>query len=372
MITLTQTIVDVADCNLTLRYFAAAPAASAMPFTAAEPYGTLYESIAQTPRTYADVSGQPGQILAQLRPFYAGNKFWSRYLVSSDLTSYPALAWNSFVPISSTLNQRITVELPKELAGLTVKPEQRVLLYPFGWATWLSFLISGSYSLDDLARLVPYLMSDPAFRLESDPAAPLTLTQLLAGIRKGVQQDAFQGVKPDVMTPPDLLTVTTVLAKHGGGISLGALTSDEEQGLQHLVRPGQPLLQTSVTTMAEPLPLGGDPLLDYVLHDGMSWFIWAEHLLRPEGRLAKRLRCYHNNTFRSLLQARMLQILFKKAVTVKPWSADLSSLVDAAVTLLDSSEGLNDYKNRSLLTFLADDEFQKPVTNVRKRLEPPN
>lgn len=369
MITLTQTIVDIADCNVSLRYFSGAGAGT-MPFSAAGPYGTLYEQIAEMPRRYQEVCETEGKVLDRLRPFYAPNKFWSRYLDSQELDDYPGLAWGRFVPISATIRERVDVVLPPELAAMKVRPDPRVLLYPFGWSTWISLLITGSYSLEDLARLFAYLVTGPAYRYTSQPQTAMNLTQLMAGIREGVEADAF-GAKAGVATPPDLVTVTTVLAKHGGGVSLGSLSAQQEQSLQTLIRPGKPPSQKSVKEMSEALPLGGDPLLDYVLHDDLSWFLWVEHLLKPEGRLFRHLRCYHNNTFRSLLQARLFQTLFKQAGRTKPWTPEVKELLDSAVTLLESSEGLNDYKNRSLLTFLGSDDFQKAAAAVRKRLAPP-
>jgi len=368
MITLTQTIVDIADCNVTLRYFTA-PAPGTMPFSGAGPYETLYAQIAQQVPHYEQVCGAKGNVLEQLRPVYAPNKFWNRYFLSGDVIDYPARVWSRLVPISATLRERLEVILPPALAAMTISPVPRVLLHPFGWSTWLSMRITGSYTLEDLAGLVSYLFTGPAYRYDSNPAAAMTLTQLLGGIRKGVEGDAFGG-KAETATPPDLLTVTTVLAKHGGGVSLGALSNEQEQSLQKLVRPGKPAKNKSVKTMAEALPLGGDPLLDYVLHDGMSWFIWAEHLLKPESRLFRHLRCYHNNTFRSLLQAWLVETLFKQASKMKPWTPELTALLDSAVTLLDSSEGLNDYKNRSLLTFLVSPGFTKAAQTVRQRLTP--
>lgn len=368
MITLTNATVDIADCNVTLRYFSGAGAGT-MPFSAAGPYGTLYEQIAEAPRRYRDVCQTEGQILDQLRPFYAANKFWSRYLTSGDIKQYPGLAWSSFVPISATLTERVDVVLPPELAAITVRPEPRVLLYPFGWSTWLSLRITGSYSLQNLAALFSHLVAGAAYRYESKPEAVMNAGQLMANVRAGVEIDAFGG-KANVATPSDLLTVTTVLAKHGGGLSLGALTADEEKSLQTLIRPGKPPAQESVKTMSEPLPLGGDPLLDYVLHDDFSWFLWIEHLLKPEKRLFRKLHCYHSNTLRSLLQAWFFQTLFRQAGRTKPWTPEMTALLDTAITLLDTSEGLNDYKNRSLLTFLASDDFKKVAELVRKRLNP--
>ncbi|HEY0139605.1 MAG TPA: hypothetical protein VGF48_01850 [Thermoanaerobaculia bacterium] len=373
-ITLTQSIVDIADCNVTLRYFSGSGSGTGtgtgtMPLSGAESYGRLYEQIARMPQQYQEVFATKGTILNRLRAFYAPNKFWTRYL-SSDLGAYADLAWGSFVPISATIVERVEVVLPPHLAVITVSPEPRVLLYPFGWSTWLSLRITGSYSLGELAGVVSHLLTEPAYRYVSQPQEVMNLTHLMSTIGKGVKADAF-GENARVTAAPDLLTVTTVLAKKGGGVSLGALDEEQEQALLQLIRPGKAPIQNNVKSMSEALPLGGDPLLDYVLHDDLTWFLWVEHLLKPQGRLMRNLRCYHNNTFRSLLQAWFFQTLFKVAGRTKPWTPELTALVDSVVTMIGPSEGLNEYKNRSLLSFLAHDDFQKPLAIVKKRLAPP-
>jgi hypothetical protein len=363
MVTLTQTVFDVADCNITLHSLSAGADGAPLPFSSAETYNELYQKIATAKVSYADVVGKPGEILDVLRSAYSSNKFWQRYLGSRDEETYAEEAWQRIVPIVGTLNQKVEVVLPAGM-NLQVSPVPRALLFPFGWSTWISFRIVGNHSLEELAALSEHLTDGAAYQLNGNAAATLTLTQLFDVVGKGVRNDAYGGKNAAAFNPQDVLGVTAVLTKHGGSPSLGALTADQAAALKRIVRSAG---AAQAQTLAVPLPRGESQLLDFVLHDGLWWFLWAEHRLLPFGRNAHRLRCYHNNTFRSLLHAWLQQTFLDRAIRTKPWTPALTDLVERALLLLATPT----YKNFSLLAFLERKDFETTRATAQKRLAPP-
>jgi hypothetical protein len=364
MVTLTQTVFDVADCNVTLLHYVGA-AAPGLPlaFSSADTYNELYQKIAEGKVSCAALLEKPCEILDVLRSAYLPNKFWQRYLGSRDEETYAAEAWQSIVPIAATLNQKIEVVLPAGM-NLQVSPVPRVLLFPFGWSTWISFRIVGAHSLEELAALSEHLTDGAAYKMNGNAAAKLTLTEVFDVVGKGVRNDAYGGKNAAVFNPQDILGATTVMSKHGGSPSLGALTADQAVALKRIVRSAG---AAQAQTLAVPLPHGESKLLDFVLHDGLWWFLWAEHRLLPFGRNEHRLRCYHNNTFRSLEHSWLLQTFLDRAIRAKPWSPVLADLVERAMLLLTTPT----YKNFSLLEFLERKDFETVRTAAQKRLAPP-
>ncbi|HEX7678195.1 MAG TPA: hypothetical protein VF713_08735, partial [Thermoanaerobaculia bacterium] len=301
-----------------------------------------------------------------LRGICSRNKFWRRYLRASDIDDYAESAWENVLPIAGIPSERVEVVLPQGL-GVQVSPELRVLIYPFGWSTWLSFRIVGDHDLTGLATLTAHLLGKQAYTLASSPGQALTITDLFDRINKGVRVEAFGGKKAKPVNPQELLTVMTVLAKSGGGLSLGALEEDQELALKQILRPGGPVATDAITKFSEPLR-SGNPLLNFVLHDARSWFIWAEHLLKPEGHNFAHLRCFHNNTFRSLQQVWELHNLLKLALATRTWSPALVEVIEQVLRLLGSPSGVGGYKNHSLLLFLNSAEFQASLAAAEKRL----
>jgi hypothetical protein len=362
MIILTQTVFDVADCNITLDYLGAGAAGLPLPFSSAETYNKLYQKIAKGKVLYADESGRSGEVLDVLRGAYSPNKFWQRFLGSRDEETYAKAAWQNIVPIVGTLNRKVGIVLPSGMK-LQVSPVPRVLLFPFGWSTWISFQIVGEHSLEELAALSEHLTDGAAYQLNGNAAVTLSLTQLFDVIGNAVRNDAYGG-KSAAFNPQDVLGVTTVLSKHGGSPSLGALTADQAAALKRIVRSAG---AAQAQTLAVPLPKGESKLLDFVLHNPLWWFLWAEHRLLPFGRNAQRLRCYHNNTFRSLTHAWLQQTFLGRTIRTKPWTPALTDLVESAIPLLE----MPNYKNFSLLEFLGRKDFEITRTTAQKRLAPP-
>jgi hypothetical protein len=363
MLTLTKTLLDIADCNITQHYLGDAAADDPLAFSRAESYNALYARIAVRRTPYEDIRGVAGEALDQLRGTWSTNAFWTRYFGEGDKEFFPPLAWDQVVPIAGTLKERVEIVLPDGF-DLQISPVPSVLLYPFGWSTWISFRIAGDHTLGQLAALIEHLTEGAAFRPSGEPAKPLTLMQYLNRVGRGVRNDAFGGKNVAVFNPQNTLAVTTVVGKHRGSLSLGALTQDQEAALKQIVRSAG---ATPAKDLAVALPRGASELVDFVLHDGLSWFLWAEHLLKPSERFASQLGCYHNNTFRSLQHVWLLQTLLERALRIKTWSAALSDLAARVTTLL----GDPSYKNVSMLDFLGREEHVNARAAVEKRLAPP-
>jgi hypothetical protein len=149
------------------------------------------------------------------------------------------------VPIEVTLKLRIEVVLDTRF-NFAVKPIPRVLLYPFGWSTWISLLLVGEHTLAELAEFLPYIFSEKVFKTSNDSVTPatghpvLSLRHLFDRVANGMRTDAFGGKETKDFDSQDTVVVTTVLAKHGGSLSLGALSTAEKIYLQRIVKPEGP------------------------------------------------------------------------------------------------------------------------------------
>jgi hypothetical protein len=360
MLKLTQTVLDVADCNITPHYLTGNAADSPLPFASAQSYDAFYQSIAAARKTkYADVRKQEGAAIDQLRGAFSPNRFWERYLGSKDEETYARDAWENIVPLAATWKQTLSIVLPLPV-NVTVRPQPLVLLYPFGWSTWISFKIDGEHSLADLATLTTHLVEGNAYRLGTEANA-LTLQYVLDRVGKGIRDDVYGG---SFFNPQELLTVTTVLGKHTGSLSLGAMTDPaESQALKRILRSDD---TTPPQKLGIALKKGESPQRDFVLHDGYSWFLWADYRLKPVERNAQKLRCYHNNTVRSLINVWLLQTFLTQAMKIKPWSAALNDLVDRVLQWLAAPP----YKNFSMISFLERKDFQAARTAAQKRVSP--
>jgi hypothetical protein len=194
---------------------------------------------------------------------------------------------------------------PRAGWSFTVSPILVVWLFPFGWSTWVSLRVVGEHRLTDLADLLAHVTRGRAIQWSSQPP-PIFLNELLDRIAEGVRSDAFAGDDTADSAAKNLTIVTSVLAKHGGSPSVGALTARDEQLMWRLIHPHGP----SSSGLADHV-FRCDPNdeLEFGLRDDRTCFLWLEHRLRPEERNRDKLRHFHQNTFRSLVQAAHLQAL---------------------------------------------------------------
>ncbi len=304
---------------------------------------------------YASLQGgKPGQILEKVFRVYGPEKYWKRYLDGAEPT--PSAAWSAGLPLLGGLNKRIELFLPVGF-NAKVSPVPQVLLYPFGWSTWISLRIVGEHTLDDLGRLVEHLFRQKCFQIAGS-AQLVSFQTVFDTVSEGVRTDAFCGSATADSEGKSKAIVITVMEKHGGSLALGALSDDQEKILRRMIRPEGKGSSHSFAELAFQLP--GSDELDYLIIDDLGRFIWLEDLLTPGpgDRNYKFLECYHHNSFRSLVQAwHLLGLLSQSAALGKKQSAPLKELLEAARSSLQNPQ----FKNASLMSFLKLNEVQKAL-----------
>jgi hypothetical protein len=368
MTTLTETAIELADCHTTLYYLGAkAPQPATLPLGTEEDYNAFYKKVATPARvTYEDISGQAGTILGKLSVVYKKNTYWNSFFGTGQLEAYPGLAWKFILPVSCSLKARITF-IPDARFKFKVRLIPRALVYPCGWSTWVSLLLNGPHTLEDLAAFNQQLFDGKPFRLDRDPAlAPLppssySLSQLFEHVADGVRKDVFGAIKAKDFAPRDAVVVTTVRAKHGGILSIDGLNKDQEGQLLRIVKPDGPPLQGAAKDYAYRFERNSS--LKYMVIDNYGRFTWMDDLLQPVDRNYQHLCCYHNNTFFSLVQARHLYQLLTQAARLKTLSNPLAELTDMADENLSSPSYY--YENASLRAFLR----ATAVADARKKME---
>lgn len=357
MSTLTETVIDIADLHTTLYYLREQPPAEApLPFGTAEAYCALHRRLASPQRTeYRDVTpGRTPVVLGRLTPSYADYKYWHRYLGTSAYQAYPDGAWRQLLPIEASVTSRIAY-VPAPRFSFRVSPVPRVLLYPFGWSTWISLRLLGAHTVSDLAAFLERLFTDGVFRYESGPAT-FPLPKLFNDVAQGVRADVFGGDQTRDVGPQEFVMVTTVMAKHGGSPSLGALGAHEQTELLRIARPYGPPPNDPFSQRVYRLQSNSD--LEYMVHDKHGRFLWVEHLLEPIAWKSRHVRCYHNNSFTSLVHAWHLHALLDAAAQQRPLTRVVFDMAQAAISALETPP----YKCASLLQYLE-------VPSVKKSLE---
>ncbi len=371
MATLTETVIDLADCHTTLYYFFPLGAKPSQPapltLGTAQGYCDLYGTVAAPAPTNYDslTQGSPPTLLSKLSPAYRNNKYWKRYLLSGQHDIYQEKVWENLIPIEATLLQRVEF-IDDGSFYLSISPVPRVLLYPFGWSAWLSLRITKPHSLEDLSKLVRHIFAEKAFRIISNPALPnaepqsYTLQGVFDYIAQGVRADAFGGNKTKDFDSQDITAVTTVLKKHGGSLSLGSLSTIAEEHILRIVNPEGPSSKKQLPDYI----FRRDPkeMREYIVMNDFKRFVWLEHLLQPEGRSYEHLRCYHNNTFHSLVQARQLLGLLTASGKQKTMSSPLSELIENAANALENPN----YTNASLKEFLQNPAVINSIESLKK------
>jgi hypothetical protein len=371
--TLTETLLDLADCHTTLYYLGATTPpqdAAPLPLGTAQAYGGLYQTVAAAapaPKAFSDVSGSgaPGGIMVKLSPVYRNNKYWRRYLGSGDYDLYHESAWESIIPIEVSLSLRVGF-IPDARFNFKVSLIPRVLLYPFGWSAWLSLRVTGKHTLGELSSLVQHIFTAKAFRLDPDPAPPdkqpaaYFLREVFNVIARGVRDDAFGGNKTKDFDSQETISVTTVLGKHGGSPSLGALKPAVQEEILRIVKPEGPAPKGQLLDYV--YRRSEEDLLEYLVMSDHKRFIWLEHLLVPIERNRDHLLCYHNNTFHSLMQFRQLLDLLVMAGKQKSISDPLGELVQTAIRNLESPN----YANASVKEFLKNPAVAGAINKLKK------
>src|SRR5450631_3378958 len=172
MSTFTETRVEIADLHTTLHYLQKKrPAEAPLPFATEKKYCALHRQLAKPQRTeYGDVTSGSvaAAILNSFTPSYGDYKYWHRYLQTPVAEAFPEYAWKHLLPIEATITGRIAY-VPVPGVSFRVSPVPRVILYPFGWSTWVSLRLLGDHNASDLAAFLQGLFTSSVFRYQSGP-----------------------------------------------------------------------------------------------------------------------------------------------------------------------------------------------------------
>lgn len=384
MTTLTKTRIDIADRHSSLYFFKKKPGdPDPLGMGGSTQYQALYKTIAQGHGAqYQTLTTKPGAVLAKLVPQTPDDpdkplKYWLWYLGRGPA---PDEAWAEAIPLLAVPNHRLEILLPAKFpAKAKVSPVAQIVLYPFGWSTWISFLIKGAHGLEDLASLVTHVFQQNAIQI-SGAANPVSLSAYFALVAKGVRADAFGGALTRDRTEVAPVCITTVLEKNSGAPGVGGMGPPEEGQLQSLVRPQGPASDKLAAQIFQ-YKKSKRPDLNYLLSDQMGRFLWKEDYLDPSGPNQMRLECYHHNSLRSLLQAwhfyglvtyssddgLMQQWSKSKAGSAKPGKPcplddDLESLLKLAFRRLRNFP----YHNACLQAFFDRDEVKQEIAASRQ------
>lgn len=362
MTTLTETMVDVADCRTTLYYLSKNPPAdSPLQLGTKSGYQNVHSSLPSGGSTaYDQLVGKPGEIINRLSHVYQKNKYWRRFTGDDDFPFSIVKPWDTILPLEASLKSRVEF-VNNGNFKFKVSPLPTVLIYPFGWSTWLSFRLTSAHSLSDLSAFVQYLFNNKAFKVDDGQGGStvLSLREYFATIAAGIRADVFGDKDTNDKSYQQFVLVATVIAKHGGSPSLKLLTPEEKLEILRIVKPEGPPPKKDFESYIHPAS-PNDPL-QFVIANDLGRFIWLEHLLKPVGPNRVWLNCHHNNTARSLIHALHLHRLISASGSNKQnWPEPLLELLQASSGQL-SSPG---YKNLSLQVFLATEEVKASIEKV--------
>ena len=301
----TQTKIEIADFHTTLFHFSGHPqTASVLPINTSSAYCDLYGKVFAAGKTGIDyqtaAQGRAGSIFDKLYSYYKKDKkknFWGTYVPYDYRVACVMHAWDNFIPFSVSLLPKVKY-LPVDKSGFKVSLLPRVLLFPFGWSTWLSFLIRGDLSLNGLSSLIKRVFEEDVFSLP-DINTPLNLQDLCDYIAKGTRADAFADLETGDKIGSEFMDIVTVLGKRAGSLSCKAWFDEDKLALQRIVRPRHSPSHAGfkVNKIIE------DNNDNYIAWDRFGCFIWLYHLLGGGSGAYEKLECYHRNTFNAFLLA---------------------------------------------------------------------
>jgi hypothetical protein len=271
-----KTRIEIADFHTTLSYFAnTPPIANVLPLSSQSTYNDLYQRVCNEFKglEYQNAAGsQASNVFLRLKPFFSAEKFWRRYFQTGQQDTYPKLAWEFQVPLKVLLSPRVEY-IPDPQFPCKVSPILTVLLFPFGWSTWLSLLINSSHDLISLSSFVRRVFTARTFRL-SGSQIDISLQQLFDLVADGTMSDAFAGPETNERSAQDFFVTTTVLAKQVGSLSSSGLSSEEQRALKQIVRPNSLPNSKKLQEQIKDLKIEiGDPLLNFMCTDEFGRFI---------------------------------------------------------------------------------------------------
>ncbi len=360
MSTLTETMVDVADCHTTLYYFSKNPPAPApLSLGTKDGYEKLHLSVRGDGTTgYVDLTGEAGTITNRvLHAYRKKSKYWTRFAGEDGFPIYNVKPWDQVLPLELSLQSRVEF-VNDGTFKFKVSPLPSTLIYPFGWSTWLSLRLTSAHTFSDLSRFVQYIFNAKAFKVDGGQA--LSLREYFTTVAAGIRADVFGDTNTNDTSSPQFVLVTTVIAKHGGTPVLKLLTPQQQLELLRIIKPEGPAPKKDFNSYVHPAS-ANDPL-QFVIMNDLSRFIWLENLLKSVGQNRVWLGCHHDNTMRSLVHALQLHRLI--SVT----SSNKQDLSDPLLELLQAGMGqlsAPGYKNLSLRVFLESPEVKASIDKVK-------
>jgi hypothetical protein len=335
-------------------------------------YVDMYKHI-DIPRRveFDDLAGTSGAILQRIKPIYfteqgsevfqAGrpwrkaDRFWRKFLSSLDRAVYPDRSAERFLPVEVTLKERIEF-LGSPRFTFNVSVSARVLLYRFGWSTCISLLLTGTHTITNLVEFTRAVMTQKIFKI--DQSQPCSLRDIFDSVAQGVRMDAFGKGKTEDVDTQEIMSVVTVLGKHGGSPAPKGLSNTEKIEMVRLVQPDKPV----PTAEFDSHTYQKQGELDYIIHHDVGRFIWLESLLVPKGRNEANLNCYHNNSFYTLLQAWHLEGLLRCLMDMKRPPKEIRELLHGVRDQLRSPS----FKNASLFEYLRRNELQDIIARAEQ------
>jgi hypothetical protein len=358
-ITLTETRIEITDRHTTLCFLqdpSAAGPLGALDYTVL--YAQVFSSIDATfdlisPKTLSPLLNRLFSICEK-----TNRRFWREYLDGVEF--YPGLTLREGIPLRATIRPRLSLQLPDNFPA-KVAPVIYVLLYPFGWSTWISLRVTKDHTVDDLASLLPILFQSKAWSL-NDETSPMTLDDLFDDMSGELRDQVFAGNETRDRSARDRISMITVLSKNGSSYSYKSLNGAQQDQLKSLVTPKGPL---SKRPLAERIYSASErrPEVNYLVSNNLARFLWMEDMLAPVGRQRQNLHCYHNNNFISLAQAWHLEGLLSATVSVKNPPAVLTDIIDSAIERLTYPKR----KNASLREFLNSDAVKQALARHTKQ-----
>jgi hypothetical protein len=330
---------ECADRHTTLYHLSGKkPPTAPLPLGDEGGYKGLYDQVIKTLGTKypALCGGTEGAVLYAFFPIFkasesSGKKgYWRRYLHRAPGTE---IVWSEALPLRCRIKPWIKIAVPPLLAA-KVSAVPYVLLYPFGWSTWISVRVTADHAVTELRQIVEYLAEGKAFTASGEKGS-FTVSEIFDLVSRGVRSDAFGGKATVDIESSDTAIVTTVLSKSGPSLSLSGLSEEDkdEEQIRHIARPGN--LQSNRPLQEMVTPLDADTARNYMVLDKLGRFTWMEKLLIPEGRNRQLLACYHSNSFLALVQAWHFEGLLEAGAKASSKSARVKPLLTRAAACLD-------------------------------------
>jgi hypothetical protein len=305
--------------------------------------------------------GRSSVIINKLYNFYKNKPFWNQYELGLSKNNFMEKAFLNFIPISTSLIPFINLK-PNNRAGFTTRLSPRVLLFPFGWSTWIDILVTGDHGLESLASLLKGVFTDAIFSLDSNITYQ-RMEDVLVDFTDKIRDDVYGGNDRCIRNLQEKFIITSVLGRSAGYLSCDALDSDTDDPFLHtIINPGN---STHGSLSQKHIFPGkkGEPSLNFLAWDKCGIFNYQNDLLNGPKENLNRLECYHGNTWKSLVLAKLQRELLEVKIqsSDKKFTAVFDTLLKNALHKLETLP----IRNASLRHYLESDEVTTTIKNAR-------